>query len=229
MADQTGMKALHMFTTGDAARNATFVLFADPNYFITDFPSSTCETCINPLFAWNHGDIQPEIAQTWLGFVGPGVRAMGTSDLWTDHTDVRPTMLTLLGLQDVYVHDGRSIVEPLYDWAVPQTLRAHRETLLRLAAVYKQVNAAFGQFATDMLTASTGALTGGSAADDHVYTQTESAIAGLTSERDALAAQIKSLLKAATFGGQAINEQQALQLIAQGQDLLLRADELAGQ
>jgi len=229
MADQTGMKALHMFTTGDPARNATFAFFADPNYFITDFPASTCETCINPLFAWNHGDIQPEIAQTWLGFVGPGVRAMGTSDLWTDHTDVRPTMLTLLGLEEVYVHDGRSIVESLYDWAVPQTLRAHRETLLRLAAVYKQLNAAFGQFATDMLTASTGALTSGSAADDHVYAQTESAIADLTSERDALAAQMKTLLNAAAFGGQAIDEQQAKQLIAQAEDLLRRAGQLAGE
>jgi hypothetical protein len=229
MADQTGMKALHMFTTGDMARNATFVLFADANYFITDFPSSTCETCINPLFAWNHGDIQPEIAQTWLGFVGPGIRPTGLSDLWTDHTDVRPTMLTLLGLEDVYVHDGRSIVEPLYDWAVPQTLRAHRETLLRLAVVYKQVNAAFGQFATDLLTASTGALIGGSAADDHVYVQTEGAIAGLTSEREALATQMKSTLKAAAFDGQAINEQQAKQLIAQGENLLLRAGQLAGQ
>ena len=79
MADQTEMKALHMFTTGDPARNATFVLFADPNYFLTDFPASTCETCINPAFAWNHGDIQPEIANTWLGFVGPGVRRKGVS------------------------------------------------------------------------------------------------------------------------------------------------------
>ena len=72
MADQTGMKALHMIAAGDPARNATFVLFADPDYFLTDFPASTCRTCINPAFAWNHGDIQPEIAQTWLGFVGPG-------------------------------------------------------------------------------------------------------------------------------------------------------------
>jgi len=229
MADQTGMKALHMFTTGDPARNATFAYFADPNYFITDFPASTCETCINPLFAWNHGDIQPEIAQTWLGFVGPGVRAIGSSNLWTDHTDVRPTLLTLVGLQEVYVHDGRSIVEPLYDWAVPQTLRAHRATLLRLAAVYKQVNAAFGAFAMNMLSASTVALSSGSAADDHVYTQTESAIAGLTSERDALATQMKSLLDAAAFSGQAINEQTAKRLTAQGEDLLLRASQLAGQ
>lgn len=71
MADQTAMKTLHMMVPADPARNPVFVLFADANYFITDFPASTCETCINPLFAWNHGDIQKEIATTWLGFVGP--------------------------------------------------------------------------------------------------------------------------------------------------------------
>ena len=90
MADQAGMKALHMFTTGDPARNAQFVLFADPNYFLTDFPASTCLTCINPAFAWNHGDIQPEIATTWIGYVGPGVRNLGETNVWTDHADVRP-------------------------------------------------------------------------------------------------------------------------------------------
>ncbi len=71
------MKAMHMFTTGDASRNPTFVFFADPDYFITNFPTNTCETCINPLFAWNHGDIQKEIGQTWLGMVGPGIKRQG--------------------------------------------------------------------------------------------------------------------------------------------------------
>jgi hypothetical protein len=47
MADQTGMKALHMVVAADPARNGTFVLFADPNYFLTDFPASTYKTCIN--------------------------------------------------------------------------------------------------------------------------------------------------------------------------------------
>src|SRR5262249_23038711 len=88
MADQTGMQALHMFTAGDPTRNPSFVYFADPNYFITDFPASTCETCINPAFAWNHGDIQREIANTWLGFVGPGVLNIGQDNrTWSDHAD----------------------------------------------------------------------------------------------------------------------------------------------
>jgi hypothetical protein len=227
MADQTGMKALHMFTTGDPARNATFAFFGDPNYFITDFPSSTCETCINPAFAWNHGDIQDEIAITWVGYVGPGVRHLRTSDVWTDHTDVRPTMLTLLGLHDDYVHDGRTVVEPLYDWAVPWSLRAHRETLLRLGATYKQLNAAFGTFAMDTLKASTRALTSGSATDDRRYTRIEDQIESLTTQRDTLAAQIKATLNAAAFDGQALNERQAQRLIDQAKKLLERAHELA--
>ena len=123
MADQAGMKALHMFTTGDPGRNAQFVLFANPNYFLTDFPASTCLTCINPAFAWNHGDIQPEIATTWVGYVGPGVRNLGESNEWTDHADVRPTMLSLLGLSDDYAHDGVVVPAYLDDSALPKSLR----------------------------------------------------------------------------------------------------------
>jgi hypothetical protein len=227
MADQTEMKALHMFTAGDAARNATFVLFADPDYFITDYPASTCKTCINPAYAWNHGDIQPEIAQTWLGLVGPGVRKLGASDTWTDHTDVRPTMLTLLGLKDSYVHDGRTIVEALHQWAVPESLRAHRETLVRLGAMYKQINAAFGHFARATLTASTNALKSGSSTDDSVYTTTDTKIEQLTNQRDALAARMKSALDAAAFNGDAIDERKARKLIDEGEELLERAHRLA--
>src|SRR5262249_24632345 len=142
MADQAEMKLLHMYTTGDPLRNPTFAYFADPNYFLTDFPASTCRTCINPAFAWNHGDIQPEIANTWLGFAGPGIRTLGeTDDVWTDHADVRPTMLTLLGLQDDYRHDGRAILETLRPEDVPEALRAHHETLLRLGAALKRIDA----------------------------------------------------------------------------------------
>jgi len=48
MGDQTEMKALHMITTGDPARNATFVFFGDPTYYITDFPSSTSPQAPRP-------------------------------------------------------------------------------------------------------------------------------------------------------------------------------------
>ena len=221
MADQTGMKALHMMTTGDPTRNPTFVYFADANYFLTDFPASTCETCINPLFAWNHGDIQPEIANTWLGFVGPGVRGDGTrGDVWSDHADVRPTMLSLLGLQDTYVHDGRVLIEALDAGAVAQTLRAHRETLIRLGEAYKQLNAPFGDFARAALDVSTVALASGDDSSDATYTGLQATVAAWTDRRDAIATQMRAMLASAAFSGRAINEQQAKGLIDEAQALI---------
>jgi hypothetical protein len=222
MADQTGMKTLHMFTTGDPARNATFVFFADPNYFITDFPASTCKTCINPLFAWNHGDIQPEIATTWLGFVGPGVKRLHTSDVWTDHTDVRPTMLALLGLGDPYELDGRVVTEILQTKAYAPALYVYSETIEQLGAIYKQLNAPFGTFAMNLLSASTRALAG----DDATYVSLESSITNLTAQRDALAAQIRTALNKAAFGGQPIDQHQARNWIDQAQSLLDQANGL---
>ena len=118
-------------------------------------------------------------------------------------------------------------MQPLYDWAIPQTLRAHRETLLRLGAIYKRLNASFGRFAIDTLKVSTKALKSGSAANDSTYTQIEAQIGILTTQRDALASQMKALLNDATFGGHAANEQQAKQLIAQGEQLLEQAKDLA--
>ncbi|HTQ76019.1 MAG TPA: hypothetical protein VMI74_17200 [Burkholderiales bacterium] len=228
MADQTGMRALHMMADGDPARNPVFVLFADPDYFITDFPASTCETCINPLFAWNHGDIQKEIATTWLGFVGPGVRREGVvKRVWTDHADVRPTILTLLGLKDSYVHDGRAITEALHDWALPRSLREHQGKFERLAAVYKQVNAPFGRFGKDLLSASTDALSSGSSSDDSAYAAIQVRNAALTARRDALASQMKSALNAAAFAGRPVDARSAGKLIDQGEELLDQARRLA--
>ena len=237
LADPIEEDTLHM-VTADPFRTPTFTLFADPDWFFfatggaTPTPCATSAACAsipartNQSFAWNHGDIQDEIASTWVGYVGPGVRNKGTSDVWTDHTDVRPTMLTLLGLHDDYGHDGRTVVEPLYDWAVPASLIAHRETLLRLGAVYKQLNAAFGEFAMATLQASTTALASDTPGDVR-YTSIENALADLTGQRDALADQIKAQLSAAAFDGQPLNEQQAKNEIAQAEALIAQAKALA--
>lgn len=223
MADQAGMKALHMFTTGDPARNPTFTFFADADYFLTDFPSSTCETCINPAFAWNHGDIQPEIASTWLGFVGPGVAAQADSHVWTDHTDVRPTMFALLGLHDSYQADGRVVTQALTPSAVVSTLGANQSTLESLGDAYKQINAPFGSFAAAILTASTSALQ----ADDATYASIEASIVSLVGRRDALAGAIRGALDGAAFGGLPIDASQATAWITQSQTLLADAASLA--
>ena len=222
MGDQTEMKALHMFTTGDPARNATFVLFADPDYFITDFPSSTCETCINPAFAWNHGDIQPEIAHTWLGFAGPGVQNLRTASPWTDHTDVRPTMWALLGLADPYESDGRVVTEVLDTKSYSQALTAPGNR----GAARGDLQAA-ERALRRLRDEDPGRVDAGARRRCATYAAIEAAIASPTSQRDALAAQIRTTLNTAAFGGMPLDEQQAKSWIDQAQSLLDQACALA--
>ncbi len=226
MADQAAMKAMHVFTTGDPNRNPTFVFFADPDYFITNFPTNTCETCINPLFAWNHGDIQREIGQTWLGMVGPGIKHQGLSFEWIDHVDVRPTMLAVLNVRDSYLHDGRVIINALVPSALPPALRGQALTLTLLGSVYKQINAPFGAFSLRTVDASTKALVSGSDSDDSTYQSVEKRIDQLTAERDDLALRMKTMLDGA-LNGHAANGPQAQQMIAQGLSLLGRVRALA--
>ena len=229
MADQTGMKAMHMFTAGDPVRNPTFAFFANPDYFITDFPTSTCETCVpttGSTFAWNHGDVQKEIGQTWVGYVGPGVASQPDQTIWSDHTDVKSTINALLGLRDSYRHDGRVATEALVAAAVPPAITGERAAVESLGAYYKQVNAPFGQFATDMLIASTKALQGADMGDA-IYTSKEASIASLTTQRDALAAQIRAGLDEAQFASQPIDALQIASWVSQAQTLLNAADALA--
>jgi len=238
LADPVGEKALHM-VTADPARTPTFALFADPDWFF--FASGSPATCATPgacafipgrtsqSFAWNHGDIQDEIASTWVGYVGPGVRNLGMlSNVWTDHTDVRPTMLALLGLADDYTHDGRVVIEPLYSWAVPLQVQAHRASWLGLARAYKQLNATFGAFSMATLKISTSALASGSDQDDSTYASLEDQISGWTSQRDLLAGQIKALLEGPVFHATALNELQARSLTRQAQSLINEVVAAAG-
>ena len=54
-------------------------------------------------------------------------------------------MLSLVGLQDSYVHDGRVLTEATEERVQPVRLRGHAHTLDAFARVYKQINAPFGQ------------------------------------------------------------------------------------
>ena len=232
LADPVGMNALHMITV-DPQRTPTLVMFAHPDYFLFT-GAADCTPCITvpttprtSTFAWNHGGIQPEIAATWLGIVGPGVRHLGDDTTWADHTDTRPTMLTLVGLQDRYEHDGRVLLDQLEAWAVPQALQDHRETLRRLGEVYKQLNAPFGQFGTDALVISTEAIKSGTAVDDGVYAGLSNQLQAFTAHRDELAAQMKAVLSGATFEGLAVDERQAWRLIGEAENLLARVHNAA--
>jgi hypothetical protein len=141
LADQAEMALLHMITH-DPNRTPNFILFGNPDYFLSASghttplctPSSDAASCFvqSRNFVWNHGDFQNEIVQTWLGIVGPGVRNFGqTGALLTDHTDIRPTILSLTQLVDDYAHDGRVIFDIIADNALPVPLRGHTNTVLR--------------------------------------------------------------------------------------------------
>jgi len=236
LADHIGMKTLHM-VTADPFRTPTFTPFADPDWFFfatSGTPPATCATqaaCAfipartNQSFAWNHGDIQDEIASTWVGYVGQGVDpARVDSTTWSDHTDVRPTILELVGLNDDYVHDGRVISEILEGYARPLALKKS-SSFVALAQVYKQLNAPFGAFAMATLRASTKALASNDA-DDATYNSIEGQIQALTTQRNTLAAQMISLLDGAEFNGQTFSDAQAQSLIGQGQALLNQANAL---
>jgi hypothetical protein len=228
LADTVEEQALHMINA-DPKRTPTFTLFGNPDFFFqTTNLGGGCAgstVCVNPGFAWNHGDIQPEIGTTWAGFVGPGIAANGVdTTTWADHTDLRPTILALLGLRDGYGDDGRLLREALTGQAVPAAVKQSGR-FVQLAQFYKQVNAPFGAFAMDTLKASTTAL---ASTDEARYASIEDAIAALTAQRDALAVEMKAALNGAAFDGRAIANDDAGTLVSRAKDLLARASALAG-
>jgi hypothetical protein len=141
MVDSAGQKLLHMNTTADPARSPTFTFFGNPNFFFESFGSLRPSVFTGD--SWNHGDIQPEIARTFIGMVGPGLSNLGITqpqNFFSDLVDVRPTLMTLTGLTDDYAHDGRTIVEMPNPSVLPVSLGNHRATALRLGQALKQID-----------------------------------------------------------------------------------------
>jgi hypothetical protein len=173
-------------------------------------------------FAWNHGYYSPDIDVTWAGFVGPGVAARGLvgpdpqhgatavaagqngsptltvpsgadTSTWAEETDVRPTLMHLVRLDDDYLADGT---------VLHQILAHHSRTdgVERLAATYRQLNSSVGQFGTDTLIADSAALAS-SAPQDSTFTTTEAQLTVLAGQRDLLAQWIKTTLDRADSTG----------------------------
>jgi len=236
LADKTEEQILHM-VTADPLRTPTFTDFANPDLYVTTSSSGTCPTpsstqsavpgepclLISPAYAWNHGDNAPEITTNWVGFVGPGVRSVGTdASTWADETDIRPTLLYLTGLKDDYGHNGRVLVQDIQKGARPEGLHgdANVDAFVKLGETYKQLDAGVGQFAKETLEASTAALAGTSAS---TYASTESALADLGAKRDTLDATIEGDLEGVEFNGATLATSTAKSLTAQAQDLINQA------
>ncbi len=243
MADETEETILHMVNS-DPNREPTLTLFGDPSFYF----QSSCDTGAssdpgcpiqNNGFAWNHGDIQPEIATTWQGWVGPGIKNLGeTSSIWTDHTDARPTMMTVLGLHDDYSWDGAAIAQIIgsthsgWDWwgggqsALPWTIRVNERGYEELTAAYQQLDAPFGEFGLNTLDADTSALASNTA-QDATYTKTTSQLQTCESKRTSLVGQIQSVLQAAESGRAPVSSWQAFYLVGEADRLISDSKTLA--
>jgi hypothetical protein len=203
MADPVEMKLLHMIT-GDPKRTATVALFGNPDFWLSSGSADCGTSCVSEPSggdAWNHGDVAPEINTTWLGLVGPGVQHQGVNNsVWSDHTDIQPTMMALLRLRDDYTPDGRVLIEIIKPGDLPAAVRSSFRLLVRLGDAYSQLNAAVGAFGLDTLRGSTFALTSDSPGDT-VYNKIESGLIKLGADRDKIVALMKAVLYGAEFGG----------------------------
>jgi hypothetical protein len=225
IADRADMSILHMVNS-DPNRTPSFTLFGNPNFFYEE-EGPFGYTCENPTgtpgcpvvgngFAWNHGDDNPEIAQTWLGLVGPTVRSLGqTGSVWTDHTDVLPTVMEALGLRGDYASDGRVITQALDPSTLPAEVQHHQAALDVLGAIYKQLDAPFGQFGHDSELVSTRAVQSTSAGDA-VYKGFDQQLETCASAREAVAAAINKLLTGAEFEGAPVSGPEVLSLTVKG-------------
>jgi hypothetical protein len=223
MADQTEQRFLHMITS-DPNRTPNFVVFANDNYFNFASGTESCDeapACVtlegHGGFAWNHGDFQEAITKTWLGLVGPGVQRQGATDAqFSDHTDTRPTMMSLVGLKDDYAHDGRVLFEVLNENAIQGHIQGHKDIIVRLARAYKDINAPVGRLGRKTFAISTAALNG----DDATYAKLEAQLSKLTDERNAIAQKMIEMLEGAAFDNKPVDEREALALIIAA-DLLI--------
>jgi hypothetical protein len=223
LADKTEMQLLHM-VTADPARTPTLTAFAKPDYYVGGGSTSCTDAkpCVtsNRAFAWNHGDVASEINTTWLGLVGPGVASLGEDErIWSDHADIRPTLLALTGLSDDYFHQGRVLVEALS--------RPHDRVLEHLGRVYKQINAPVGAFALASLRISTRSLSSGSSGDasaDVAFEDLTAALSAMGARRDALATQMELLLESGDHG---FDRARAERLAIAGEALLAETIALA--
>ena len=212
--------------TTDPLRTPSFTFFGNADYFFQGScaggSNSNQAGCpiVGRGFAWNHGDDNPEIARTWAGMVGPGIQHLGqTSAVWTDHTDWRPTMLKVLGLNDDYASDGDVVTQELDPSLVPGTLSSASalSAYQDLAQTLKQLNAPFGQFGHDAEIASTTAV---ATTSTSAYDNWDAQLSACNTQRDTLAGSMQGVLNSVAFGGAAFDASQANGLIASANGLI---------
>jgi hypothetical protein len=238
-ADRAEERILHM-RTADRRRLPTYTMFPVPDYYFSTSGSPNVQ--IDPQYAWNHGYYSPNIDVTWVAFTGPGVARRGVDGpgaaggneaqdpnstrtvpqasrrgTWVEETDIRPTLLHLVGLRDDYQSDG----------AVVGAALQHRSRAIlavrRMLSNYDQLNSAVGEFATETMIADSHASASGSTVYRTVYRK----LRQLANARDTLATTMKQQLSAAATSGKAPRTRVRRAEIQRAQALLYQAYHLA--
>ena len=227
LADPVELKILHMIT-GDPRRTPSLVAFGNTEFWQTAARRSASARRASPSRPAPTPGITARSARrsTRPGSAWPvrGWRTLGRDNaVWSDHTDIQPTMMSLLRLRDDYVPDGQVLSSIMTKAAIPAAMKAHRAELLKLAGLYSQIWAPLGEFGMLSLKASTTAL---SSTSPSFYNKTEKALALLGAKRDALAAQMRTLLLGAAFHGVPINPVEAGRLLHLGNKLISRMRKL---
>ena len=172
IATKTAQKALHI-GAGDP-RTPTYAAFPDADKYFNRGPCGTCGR-------WNHGTIDPDINDIWLGLVGAGVKP-GPLAAFTDHPDIVATARSLLGIPPSSDIDGVPIL--------PALARSSPGELLAARDAYKQLTAPFGSLGRALLRISTDGVRGGPDA----RAKADARIVDLVARGDAIAAELRGAL-----------------------------------
>ena len=224
-----GMKALHMFTAGDPARNADVRVLRRrellPHRLPVQRPARPASTRRSP---GTTATSRPEIA-THLARLRRPRRAQPRRVERLDRSrrraadDAEPARAQ----RRLRPRRRRRAVLPR---GLGAAAVAARRTGRRCCSSTPPTSSWTRRSGSSERTSSgrrTAALASGSSTSDTKYTATESKISTLTAQRDDLAAQIQGVLDGAEFGGQTLNDRQALSLSVQAGALILRASLLA--
>ncbi len=200
VATPVAMKVLHISEPEDA-RTPTFMAFSDAqSTFRTDDRRVA--------YRWNHGNIHPDIADIWLGLVGPGIRSQSLT-AYSDQADIIPTLRAALGIPNDRDTDGVAV--PVF----PPPARGG--SLGKLREAYKQINAPLGKLGMAVLALSTRGVFDGPQA----RAEADARIAELSERRDALASEMRAILD----GRVAPDRHQIKTLLRAARALLGEADE----
>ena len=116
--------------------------------------------------------------------VGPGVKNTGVvNKIFSDHTDIRPTMLLLTKLTDDYSHDGRVLFEVLNSNRLPSSIASQKPLFGKLVNTFKAINAPVGQLGLSALKLSTSGVLSSNAA----YGAIEKQLSQIGGRRDSIA------------------------------------------